>query len=96
MLSLYQCMSICKVCDKKEIEGIAEIRDESNKKGLRLVIECAKSTDPGSIINKLFAYTNLQTSFSYNQVALVDRVPTEMNLLKCCKIKRLSRNFRKS
>jgi DNA gyrase subunit A len=78
---------IGKVCDEeKKIEGVIAVRNESNKKGLRLVIECAKSTDPGSIINKLFAYTNLQTSFSYNQVALVDRVPTEMNLLKCCQI----------
>ena len=78
---------IGKMCDEeKKIEGVIAVRNESNKKGLRLVIECAKSTDPGSIINKLFAYTNLQTSFSYNQVALIDKVPTEMNLLKCCQI----------
>lgn len=78
---------IAKVCDEeKKIEGIAEVRNESNKKGLRLVIECAKGTDPGSLINKLFAYTNLQSSFSYNQVALIDKVPTEMNLAKCCQI----------
>lgn len=78
---------IGKVCDEeKKIEGIAAIRNESNKKGLRLVIECDKSTDPGSIINKLFAYTNLQTSFSYNQVALINKTPTEMNLAKCCEV----------
>ena len=78
---------IGKVCDEeKKIEGIAAIRNESNKKGLRLVIECDKSTDPASIINKLFAYTNLQTSFSYNQVALINKTPTEMNLTKCCQI----------
>ena len=78
---------IGKVCDEeKKIEGVAAVRNESNKKGLRLVIECAKGIDPGSIINKLFAYTDLQTSFSYNQVALIDKVPTEMNLLKCCQI----------
>ena len=78
---------IGKVCDEeKKIEGIAAVRNESNKKGLRLVIECDKSTDPASIINKLFAYTNLQTSFSYNQVALINKTPTEMNLTKCCQI----------
>ena len=78
---------IGKVCDEeKKIEGVASVRNESNKKGLRLVIECSKGTDPGSIVNKLFAYTDLQTSFSYNQVALIDKVPTEMNLLKCCQI----------
>ena len=78
---------IGKVCDEeKKIEGIAEVRNESNKKGLRLVIECAKGVDPGSLINKLFAYTSLQSSFSYNQVALIDKVPTEMGLAKCCEI----------
>ena len=78
---------IGKVCDEeKKIEGIAAVRNESNKKGLRLVIECEKGIDPGSIINKLFAYTNLQTSFSYNQVALINKTPTEMNLTKCCQV----------
>ena len=78
---------IGKVCDEeKKIEGIAEVRNESNKKGLRLVIECAKGIDPGSLINKLFAHTSLQSSFSYNQVALIDKVPTEMGLAKCCEV----------
>lgn len=78
---------IGKICDEeKKIEGVVGVRNESNKKGLRLVIECAKGTDPGSIVNKLFAYTDLQSSFSYNQVALIDKVPTEMNLTKCCQI----------
>lgn len=75
------------VCDEeKKIEGVVAVRNESNKKGLRLVIECAKTADPGTIVNKLFALTDLQSSFSYNQVALIDKVPTEMNLLKCCQI----------
>ena len=77
---------IGELCDKKEIEGISEIRDESNKKGLRIVIECNKTTNPESIVNKLFAKTNLQTSISYNQVALVDKTPTELNLKQAIKI----------
>ena len=78
---------IGKVCDEeKKIEGVVGVRNESNKKGFRLVIEVAKGTEPSSIINKLFAYTDLQTSFSYNQVALIDKVPTEMNLRKCCEV----------
>ena len=78
---------IAKICDEeKKIEGIAEVRNESNKKGLRLVIECAKGIEPGSLINKLFAYTSLQSSFSYNQVALIDKAPTEMSLRKCCEV----------
>ena len=77
---------IGELCDKKEIEGISEIRDESNKKGLRIVIECNKTTNPESIVNKLFVKTNLQTSISYNQVALVDKTPTELNLKQAIKI----------
>ena len=77
---------IGEVSDSKEIEGIDNIRDESNKKGVRIVIECDKGINPNSIINKLFSKTNLQTSFSYNQVALVDKVPTELNLKDCIKI----------
>ena len=74
------------VCDKKEIEGIENVRDESGKKGLRIVIECEKGINPESIVMKLFAKTNLQTSISYNQVALVDKTPTELNLTQCLDI----------
>ena len=77
---------IGEISDSKEIEGIDNIRDESNKKGVRIVIECDKGINPVSIVNKLFAKTNLQSSFSYNQVALVDKVPTELNLKDCIKI----------
>ena len=77
---------IGKASDDKEIEGISDVRDESNKKGIRIVIECNKETNPASIINKLFTKTNLQNSFSYNQVALIDKVPTELNLKDCIKI----------
>lgn len=77
---------IGKVCDSKEIEGISEIRDESNKKGLRIVIECQKNTNPETIVQKLFHKTNLQTSISYNQVALIDKTPTELNLKQCIEV----------
>ena len=77
---------ISAVCDAKEIEGISEIRDESNKKGIRIVIECNKGTNPDAIANKLYNKTNLQTSISYNQVALIDKTPMELTLADCCKI----------
>ena len=77
---------IGKVCDEKEIEGISEIRDESNKKGIRIVIECEKNVLPEAIVNKLYSKTNLQTSVSYNQVALIDKTPTQLGLKDCCKI----------
>ena len=77
---------IGKVCDEKEIEGISEIRDERNKKGIRIVIECEKNVLPEAIVNKLYSKTNLQTSISYNQVALIDKTPTQLGLKDCCKI----------
>ena len=71
---------------EEELDGIINIRNESNKKGLRIVIECNKNSNPDIIANKLFAKTNLQTSFSYNQVALINKTPTEVNLKDCIKI----------
>ena len=79
-------IEIGEISDSKEIEGINNIRDESNKKGVRIVVECDKGTNPASIVNKLFAKTNLQNTFSYNQVALVNKTPTELNLKDCIKI----------
>ena len=77
---------IGEVCDAKEIEGISEVRDESNKKGIRVVIECNKGVNPDSIANKLYSKTNLQTSISYNQVALIDKTPTELNLKQAIEV----------
>ena len=77
---------IGKLCDAKELEGIENLRDESNKKGMRIVIECEKGANPDAIVKQLFAKTDLQSSFSYNQVALVDKTPTELNLKQCCEI----------
>ena len=77
---------IGEVCNKKEIEGIKEIRDESNKKGIRIVIECGKGANPDSIATKLYNKTNLQSSISYNQVALINKTPTELNLKQCIEI----------
>ena len=75
-----------KASDEKVIEGISDIRNESNKKGLRIVIECEKGMSPETVVRKLFAKTNFQTSVSYNQVALVEKTPTELGLLDCIKI----------
>ena len=77
---------IGQICDEKGIEGISDIRDESNKKGLRIVIECQKGSNPDGIAQKLYAKTSLQTSISYNQVALVSKTPTELNLKQCIEI----------
>ena len=71
---------------EKDIPEIINIRNESNKKGLRIVVECGKGINPDSIANKLFLKTDLQSSFSYNQVALINKTPTEVNLKDCIKL----------
>jgi DNA gyrase subunit A len=78
--------SIGKACDEKEIEGISEVVDESSKKEIRIVISCKKDVNVEGIVKKLFAKTNLQSSFSYNQVGLVGKTPTELNLKDCINI----------
>jgi len=73
-------------CDKKEIEGIIDAHDESNKKGIRIVIEISKGFEPSIVSEKIYTHTNFQTSFAFNQVALVNKTPTELSLKDCCKI----------
>ena len=63
------------LCEEKKIEGITEIRDESNKKGVRFVIELAKGINGDVIANKLYRLTELETTYSINQVALVEKTP---------------------
>ena len=74
------------VCDAGEVEGVKDVRDESNKKGLRIVIECRTADNIEKIVNQLFVKTDLQVSICYNQVALVDKTPTELGLKQCIKI----------
>ena len=78
---------IGKLCDDGTIEGIVNIRNEStNKKGFRLVLECNKDANINTVVYLLFKHSDLQTSFSYNMVGLVDKTPVELNLKDCCKI----------
>ncbi len=58
----------------KKIVGISDIRDESNKDGIRIVIELKKDSYPKKILNQLFKYTQLQSSFNMNMIALVDEI----------------------
>lgn len=73
------------VSESKEVEGITDVRDESGK-DIRIVIQIGKGVDPDGVAKKLFAKTNLQTSVSYNQVALIDKTPTELGLKDCIEI----------
>ncbi|MDY0199213.1 MAG: DNA gyrase subunit A, partial [Tenuifilaceae bacterium] len=77
---------IDKLYTKGEITGIQAVRDESNKKGLRIVIELVKGGDVSSIVNKLYKHTKLQSNENFNQVALVDKVPTLLNLKQVIEI----------
>lgn len=74
------------LCDKEELDGIEEIRNESNKKGLRIVVECGRGVNVGNVVDKLFQKTDFETTISYNQVALIDKVPTELGLKDAIKI----------
>lgn len=65
---------------EKRIEGITEIRDESNREGIRIVIELRKDVQPEVILNQLFKLTALQTTFGVNSIALVNNEPQTLNL----------------
>jgi len=64
----------------KKIEGIADIRDESNRKGMRVVYVLKRDAIPNIVLNTLFKYTALQSSFSVNNIALVEGRPQLLNL----------------
>src|SRR3954468_744095 len=63
------------------IKEIADLRDESDKQGIRLVIELKRNENPKIVLNKLYKHTQLQTTFGVNMVALVDGVPRTLGLL---------------
>lgn len=74
---------IAKIADlvrSKKINGIKDLRDESDRRGLQVVIELKKDARPKAVLNNLFKHTNLQTSFPANMVALVDNTPQLLNL----------------
>lgn len=64
----------------KKIEGISDIRDESDRKGMRVVYVLKRDAVPNVVLNKLYKYTQLQSSFSVNNIALVNGRPEMLNL----------------
>ncbi len=77
---------IDKLCEEKKIEGITEIYDDSPKGGVRLVVELAKGVSAEPIIAKLYKMTRLEDTYSFNQVALVDKKPQLLNLKQLLQI----------
>ena len=71
---------IAQLVKDKVIEGISDLRDESDRQGVRVVIELKKDAHPDVVLNQLFKYTSLQTSFSMNMLALNNGRPELMNL----------------
>ena len=74
------------VCNKGEIDGIVDAHDESNKKGIRIVVEVGRNVQPDAVAERIYQKTSFQSSFAYNMVALVDKTPTELSLKDCCRI----------
>jgi len=71
---------IAELVKDKKLEGISDLRDESDRKGMRIVIELKRDARPKSILNNLFKHTALQQSFPVNMVALVDGTPQTLTL----------------
>ncbi|GBL32562.1 DNA gyrase subunit A [Methylophilaceae bacterium] len=71
---------IAELVNDKKIEGISDLRDESDKSGMRVVIELKRGENPDVILNNLYKQTQLQDSFGMNMVALIDGQPKLLNL----------------
>ncbi|AGW89179.1 MULTISPECIES: DNA gyrase subunit A [Cupriavidus] len=71
---------IAELVTEKKVEGISDIRDESDKSGMRVVIELKRNEVPEVVLNNLYKNTQLQDTFGMNMVALVDRQPRLLNL----------------
>ncbi|MFB9330521.1 DNA gyrase subunit A [Paenibacillus aurantiacus] len=67
---------------EKKVEGIAEVRDESGRNGLRIVVELKKEADAQGILAYLFKKTDLQVTYNFNMVAIVNKAPRQLGLLE--------------
>jgi len=72
--------AIAGLVDEKKLEGISDIRDESDKEGMRIVVELKRDTEPQIILNQLFKHTQLEATFGIIMLALVDNRPKVLNL----------------
>ena len=66
--------------NSKKLEGISDIRDESDRRGMRIVYVLKRDAIPNIVLNQLYKYTQLQTSFSVNNIALVKGRPMLLNV----------------
>ncbi|MEN8153648.1 MAG: DNA gyrase subunit A [Acidobacteriota bacterium] len=73
--------NIAKLVTSKKISGISDLRDESDRDGMRVVIEIKRDDIPDVVLNNLYKYTQLQTTFSLNLLAIVNQQPKQFNLI---------------
>ncbi len=71
---------IAALVNEKKIEGVSDVRDESDRKGIRIVLDLKRGTIADLIVNSLYKFTPLESSFSFNMVAVVDNKPQTLNL----------------
>tara|TARA_B100000575_G_scaffold143912_1_gene114889 strand:+ start:2867 stop:5440 length:2574 start_codon:yes stop_codon:yes gene_type:complete len=71
---------IAQLVRDKKIEGIRDLRDESNREGIRVVIELRKGVEPETVRRQLYKLTNIESSFGFNTLAIVDNKPKILNL----------------
>ena len=74
---------IAELVREKKIDGITDLRDESDREGLRIVIEVRRDANANVLLNNLYKHTALQTSFGINTLALVDGQPKVLNIKQC-------------
>lgn len=77
---------IAELVRDKQIEGIADIRDESDRQGMRVVVDIKKGEAPQVILNNLYKHTPLQDTFGIIMLAIVDQRPRVLNLLEACEL----------
>ncbi len=77
---------IAELARETRIEGIVDLRDESDRQGMRIVIELSKTADPDSVLRDLYKHTPMQTTFSINMLALVDGEPRTLSLKQALRV----------
>ncbi len=80
---------IAELVREKKIDGISDIRDESNREGIRVAIDLRRSVEPETVKRQLYKYTSIESSFGFNSLAIVDNKP------KTCSLKDFLENFLK-
>ena len=73
-------IAIAEMITKKKLDGATAVKDESDRKGLRLVVDLKRGASPEVVVNNLFRHTRLRTSYNFNVIALVDGVPQLLTL----------------